>query len=75
MNVLGETGLQELILLGRELTDGVDFLDTLGAELDVGSEPLDTLGFVKWGLDESGLDNTGFTVQSSDEGVGESCTG
>jgi hypothetical protein len=30
MNVLGKTGLEELLLFGGELTDGVDLLDTVG---------------------------------------------
>lgn len=74
-NVLRETSLEELLLLGREGTDGVNLLDTLGTEFDVGCEPLDTLLLVQGGLYESGLDNTALTVQSSDQRVGESCTG
>jgi hypothetical protein len=53
----------------------VDVLDTLSTEFDVGSEPLDTLLLVQGGLDKGGLDNTALTVQSSDQRVGESCTG
>jgi hypothetical protein len=75
LHVLRETSLEELLLLGRHGSDGVDVLDTLGTEFDVGSEPLDTLLLVQGGLDESGLDNTALTVQSSDQRVGESCTG
>jgi hypothetical protein len=30
MNVLGKTSLEEFLLFGRELTDGVDLLDTVG---------------------------------------------
>jgi hypothetical protein len=74
-NVLRETSLEELLLLGRELTDGVDLFNTLLTELDVGGEPLDTLLFVQGGLDVCGLDNTSLTVQSTDQRVGESCTG
>jgi hypothetical protein len=74
-NILRETSLEKLLLLGRELTDGVDLLYTLLTELDVGGEPLDTLLFVQGGLDVCGLDNTSLTVQSTDQRVGESCTG
>lgn len=71
---LSKGGLEELLLLGRELAEGKDVLNTLSTELDVGSKVLDTLGLVQWRLDESGLNETRLAVEGSDERVGESGT-
>lgn len=78
LDVLGELGkgsLEQLLLLGRELTKGEDLLDTLSAELDVGRKVLDALGLVEGRLDKGRLDDAGLAVEGSDERVGESSTG
>jgi hypothetical protein len=63
------------LLLGGELTEREDVLDTLGAELNVGGKVLDALVGIKGRLDESGLNDTSLAVEGSDERVGESGTG
>lgn len=72
---LGQGRLEQLLLLGRELAQRVNLLDTLGAELDVGRKVLDALGLVQRGLDESRLDDAGLAVERSDERVGEARAG
>lgn len=75
LDLLGQSSLEELLLFGGKLAKRKNLLDTLGTELDVGGEPFDTLRGVQWGFDEGGLDDTGFSVKSSDQRVGESCSG
>ena len=75
LNLLGETGLEQLLFLSAQLANRVDLLDTLRAEFNVGGKVLDTLRLVQGRLDESGLNDAGLAVQRSDKGVGESGTG
>jgi hypothetical protein len=72
---LGETSLDELLLLGRHAPDGVDLRDALRAELDVGRKVLDALVLVQRRLDERGLDDARLAVHGADERVGEAGAG
>lgn len=74
LNLLGETGLEQLLFLSAQLANRVDLLDTLRAEFNVGGKVLDTLRLVQGRLDESRLDDASLAVQRSDKRVGESGT-
>lgn len=69
-----EGGSNELLLVGVELTQAVDLLDTLGAEGNLGREEVNTLVLVERGLDKGGLNNLltllGLDQRSSHAGTG-----
>jgi hypothetical protein len=69
-----EGSAQELLLVGRDVADGVDLLDTVGAELDAGSEEVNALVLVQRAVDESGLDNALDTLGSLEQRLGEAGT-
>lgn len=77
LNVLlqvGQAGVEELLLLGVNLANLVDLGNTLWAELDLGGEEVNTLVLVEWGVDKGWLDDTGLTLGSLEEGLGETST-
>ena len=70
-----EAGLDELLLVGVDLADGVDLGDTLGAELDLGAEEVDTLVLVERGVDKGGLDDALLALGGAEDGLGHAGTG
>jgi hypothetical protein len=44
---VGNTGIEELLLVFGDFANGVDLLDTVGAELDVGAEVFAALVLVE----------------------------
>lgn len=54
---LGDGSVNKTLLVGVDLANGVDLLNTVGAELDVGGKELNTLLGEDLGLDEGRLDN------------------
>lgn len=72
---VNQSGIEELLLVGADVTDGEDLLNTVGAELDLGGEEVDTLVLVERALDESGLNDALLALSSLQEGLGEASTG
>lgn len=70
-----QAGLDELLLVGIDLADGVDLLNTLGAELDAGAEELDALVLVEGRLDKGGLNDTLLALNGAEDGVSHAGTG
>jgi len=62
---LREGSLEKLLLLGRDLAETVDLLDTVGTEFDAGGEEAGELRVCL--LDVGALDDTLLAVQSADE--------
>lgn len=78
LNVLleiGESSLDELLLVGIDLANLKDLLNTVGAELDAGGEEVNTLVLVERALNEGGLDDTLLALSGLQEGLGEASTG
>jgi hypothetical protein len=69
-----ESGVNELLLVGVELAERVDLLNTLGAELDLGAEELNALVLVERRLDESGLLDTLLALDGAEDGVSHAGT-
>lgn len=73
---LRDGSIDEGLLVGIDLADGVDLLNTLGTELNVGGKVLNTLGSKDIGLDEGGLNNSLLATNGGlEERVGEAGTG
>jgi hypothetical protein len=72
---VSKASLEELLLVGGDLSDGVDLLDTVGAELDAGGEEVDALVLVQRAVDKSGLDNTLDALRGPQERLGEAGAG
>lgn len=72
---VGQTSVEELLLFGRNGTDGVNLFNTSGSELDVAGKVLDTLVLVQGALDKRGANDTLFTVQTPNDRVGKESTG
>jgi len=72
---VNQAGIEELLLVLVDLTDGVDLLNTVGAELDLGGEEVDTLVLVQRGIDKGGLNDTLLALGGAEEGLGEAGTG
>jgi hypothetical protein len=72
---ISESSLDELLLVGVDLADLVDLLNTVGAELDAGGEEVNTLVLVERALNEGGLDDTLLALGGLQEGLGEASTG
>lgn len=72
---VNQSGIEELLLVGADVTDGEDLLNTVGAELDLGGEEVDTLVLVERALDESGLNDALLALSSLQQGLGEASTG
>lgn len=78
LDVLGEVldaDVDELLLVGGDIADGVDLLDTVGAELDVGGEEVAALVLVERALDEGGLNDALLALSSAEQGLSEAGTG
>lgn len=69
-----QAGLDELLLVGVDLSDGEDLLNTVGAELDLGGEEVDALVLVERRVDESGLHDTLLALGGAQEGLGHAGT-
>jgi hypothetical protein len=72
---VGEAGLEELLLDGVDLTNGVDLGDTLGAELDLAAEEVDALVLIEGRVDERGLNDTLLALGGAEDGLGHAGTG
>lgn len=70
-----KSSLEELLLVGGDVADGEDLLDTVGAELNPGGEEVDTLILVERAVNESGLDDALLALGGLEEGLGETGTG
>lgn len=70
-----QADVEESLLVGGDLANGVDLLDTVGAELDVRREVVDALVLVERRVDEGRLDNTLLTLSSPQQALGEASTG
>lgn len=68
---IGQTSIEQLLLVLGDLADGVDLLDTVGAELDVGGEVLDALVLVERGVDKGGLDDVLLALGGLEQRLGE----
>ncbi|KAI3480889.1 hypothetical protein L1887_56963 [Cichorium endivia] len=68
---LGDGGLEELLLLGGDLADGVDLLDTVLAEGDRAGEEGGALVLVEGRLDVGALLDALLAVEGLEERVGE----
>lgn len=71
---IAQAGLDELLLVGVDLANGVDLLNTVGAELDVGAEELDALVLVQGRLDKGRLNDALLAVGSAEESIGHAGT-
>ena len=69
-----KAGLEELLLVGVDLANGEDLLNTVGAELDLGGEEVNTLVLVERAVDESGLNDTLLTLGGLEEGLSHAST-
>ena len=69
-----KAGLEELLLVGVDLANGEDLLNTVGAELDLGGEEVNTLVLVERAVDESGLNDTLLTLGGLQEGLSHAST-
>lgn len=77
LNVLLEVNqacIQQLLLMGSQLANIVDLLNTVWAEGDLGGEEIDTLVLVERAVNESWLDDVALTGSSSEQALGESST-
>lgn len=77
LNVLleiAQAGLEELLLVGVDLADGQDLLDTVGAKLNLAGEEFNALVLVQRGVDESRLDNAFLASSSTEERVSHAGT-
>lgn len=72
---VSQASLDELGLVGVDLANGVDLLDTVGAELDAASEEVDALVLVERAVDEGGLNDTLLALGGADDGLGHAGTG
>ena len=70
-----EAGVDQLLLVLVDLTDGEDLLNTVGAELDLGGEEVNALVLVQGRLDEGGLNDTLLALGGAEEGLSEASTG
>ena len=68
---LGDSGLEELLLLSGDLADGVDLLDTVLTEGDGAGKEGGTLVLVEGRLDVSTLLDALLAVKGLEEGIGE----
>lgn len=64
---VSQAGLDELLLVGVDLSEGQDLLNTVGAELDLGGEEVNALVLVERRVDESGLDDALLALSSAEE--------
>lgn len=71
---VNERSLDELLLVGGDVADGDNLLNTVGAELDLGGEELNTLVLVERAVDVSGLNNTLDALRSLQERLSEAGT-
>jgi hypothetical protein len=71
---VSQAGVEELLLIGGDLANGVDPLDTVGAELDVGCKVLAALVLVERGVDEGGLDDVLLALGGLEQALGEAST-
>jgi hypothetical protein len=72
---LGNSGIDQALLVLVDLANGVNLLNTVGSELNVGGEELNTLLGKDGGLDEGGLDNVLLAGNSGlEKRVGEAGT-
>ena len=72
---VGQAGVEELLLVVGDVSDGVDLLDTVGAELYVGGEVLAALVLVEGRVDEGGLDDVLLALRGLEERLGKAGTG
>lgn len=72
---VSKAGLDHLLLIGVDLAEGQDLLDTVGAELDLGGEEVDALVLVQRGVDEGGLDDALLALGSAQQGLSHAGTG
>jgi hypothetical protein len=70
-----QAGLDELLLVGIDLANGVDLVNTLGAELDAAGEEINALVLVERGLDEGRLNDTLLALGGAEDGIGHAGTG
>lgn len=72
---LGNSSIDQALLVGVDLADGVDLLNTVGTELNVGGKEINALLGKDLGLDEGGLDNVLLAANGGlEKGVGEAGT-
>jgi hypothetical protein len=70
-----QAGLEELLLVRRNLANVVDLLCAVRAELDLGGEEVDALVLVQRAVDEGGLDNALLALGGLEQRLGEASTG
>lgn len=71
---VAQADIEELLLVGSDLANRVDLLNTVGAELDVGSEVFAALVLVERRVDESRLDDVLLALGSLEQALGEART-
>lgn len=72
---LANADVDKALLVGSDVADLVDLLDTVGAELDVGGEEVNTLVLEERGLNEGRLNNALLALGGLEERLGEAGTG
>lgn len=72
---VSQAGLEHLLLVGVNLADGQDLLNTVGAELDLGGEEVNALVLVQRGVNESGLNDTLLALSGAQERLSHAGTG
>ena len=68
-------GLDKLLLIGVDLANLVDLLNTVGAELDLGGEEVNTLVLEERAVYECGLNDALLALGGLEERLGEAGTG
>jgi len=72
---LGNSSIDQALLVSVDLANGVDLLNTVGTELNVGGKEINTLLGEDVRLDEGGLDNVLLAANGGlEKGVGEAGT-
>lgn len=71
---VSQASLNELRLVGVNLADVVDLLNTAGAEFDLGGKELNTLVLEQRAVDESRLDDTLLALSSAEDRVSHTGT-
>ena len=69
-----QASLQQTLLVGSQLANWVDLLDTVGTKLNLGGEEVNTLVFVERAVDEGRLDHGTLALSSLEQALSKSST-